>query len=128
MRWIAVALEATLAASGLAWVLVTMGRWPLDDRRPPASAFYALNGALGHWLVEHGEATDAGSASASAGREAASDEAARRGGPAAGQVPEGLTAPELAAARESLRSDPRFRGRAALFKSGVPGSGASARG
>lgn len=109
MRWIAVALWATLAAGGLAWGLVTTGHWPLDDRRLPASAFYALNGAMGQWLVDHGEATGARSASA-------------------GQVPEGLTAAELAAAREALRSDPRFRGRAALFKAGAPGGAASARG
>lgn len=55
MRWIAVALGATLAAAGLAWGLVTTGSWPLDDREQPAAAFYALNGALGRWLVDHGE-------------------------------------------------------------------------
>lgn len=128
MRWMAIACGAALAATGLAWALVTTGHWPLDDRRQPALALYAANGALGQWLVDHGQPLEPGGTGALGQAGGAAGDQARRGGPTAAQLPEGLTAAELAAARESLRSDPRFRGRAALFKSGVPGSGGPGRG
>jgi len=97
MRWIAGALGATLAVTGVAWALVTTGNWPLDDRQQPAAALYALNGALGQWLLEHGETIPAAGAS---GR-----------GEAPVPAPSGLTPAELAAAQQALRTDPRFRGR-----------------
>jgi hypothetical protein len=107
MRWIAVALGAMLATTGLAWALVTTGSWPLDDRKQPASAVYALNGALGQWLLDHGEPITADGA---AGRREAGG-AARAGSPAPDPASGGLTAAELAAAQQALRTDPRFRDR-----------------
>ena len=123
MRWIAVALGTTLATTGLAWALVTTGSWPLDDRKQPASAVYALNGAVGQWLLEHGEPTLADGA---AGRREAGG-AARAGSPAPDPASGGLTAAELAAAQQALRTDPRFRDRFPFRKDltavGSPGRG-----
>ncbi len=123
MRWIAVSLGAMLATGGLAWALVTTGSWPLDDRMQPASAVYALNGALGQWLVEHGEPIPADGA---AGRREAGG-AARARGPAPDPASGGLTAAELAAAQQALRTDPRFRDRFPFRKdltaAGSPGRG-----
>lgn len=102
-----------LAAAGLGWALVTTGNWPLDDRKQPASAFYALNGALGRWLMDHCASipaegvADRREAGARAGQ---LDERGARGGPAPGPSG-GLTAAELAAAQQTLRTDPRFRDR-----------------
>jgi hypothetical protein len=107
MRWIAVALGTTLATTGLAWALVTTGSWPLDDRKQPASAVYALNGALGQWLLDHGEPITAENTVDR--REAGG--AARAGGSAPDPASGGLTPAELAAAQQALRTDPRFRDR-----------------
>ncbi|HEU4385552.1 MAG TPA: hypothetical protein VFR85_18855 [Anaeromyxobacteraceae bacterium] len=98
MRWVALGLGAALAASGLAWALVTTGHWPLDDRREPAPAFYAMNGALGQWLLDHGREVPQGAAGARA--------PGARGGAAAG-----LTPAELEAVERTLRTDPRYRDR-----------------
>ena len=47
-----------LGAAAL-WALVSTDRWPLDDRREPALTVWRLNGAVGRWLAEHGEAPPA---------------------------------------------------------------------
>ena len=104
MKWVAVGLGTALAATALAWALVTTGHWPLDDRKQPATGLYALNGALGQWLLDHG-----GDVPLAPGRLAsaeASGGSGSGGGPAGG-----LTPSELAAAQQALRVDPRFRDR-----------------
>ncbi|HET6922667.1 MAG TPA: hypothetical protein VFI16_05925 [Anaeromyxobacteraceae bacterium] len=121
MRWIAVSLGAIPAAGVLAWALVTTGSWPLDDRKQPASAVYALNGALGRWLVDHGEPIQAGADRREAGG------AARAGGPAPDPASGGLTAAELAAAQQALRTDPRFRDRFP-FRKDLTAAASSGRG
>ncbi len=117
MRWIAVALGAALAASGLAWGLVTTGHWPLDDREQPAAAVYALNRALGRWLADHGEPLPAECSPADP------PPAGGSGGPGAPagrpRPPPGLTPAEKAAVQEALRSDPRLRDRG-FFRPGLP--------
>ncbi len=132
MRWIAISLGAMLSTGGLAWALVTTGNWPLDDRIQPASAVYALNGALGEWLVDHVEPIPADGA---AGRREAGgaatagppDERGSRGGPAPDPASGGLTPAELAAAQQALRTDPRFRDRFP-FRKDLTAAGSSGRG
>lgn len=96
MRWAALGLGIALATSALAWALVTTGHWPLDDRGGAAAAVYALNGALGRWLLDHG-----GEGPAAAGGPG------QPGAPA----PVAFTAAELEEAQRTLRTDPKFRGR-----------------
>jgi len=125
MKWIAGLLGTTLATAGLAWALVTTGKWPLDDRKQPAMAIYTLNSALGQWLVDHGEPIPAeGTADR---REAAAPEPFHERGspgiPAPAPAPQGLTAAELAAVQETLRTDPRFRGRVFVRTGITPGRG-----
>ncbi len=156
MKWIAGFLGTILATAGLAWALVTTGTWPLDDRRQPAMAVYALNGALGRWLVDHGESVPAqGTAGrrepGGAGTPGPTQEHGSRGIPApapasqglasAGAAvqetlrtdplpalePRGLTAAEMATVRETLRTDPRFRDRV-FFRTGFNAGGSSGRG
>ncbi len=100
MRWMALGLGIALAATALAWALVTTGHWPLDDRTQPATGLYALNGGLGRWLLDHGGEVppDQGRPTAPAGT------TAEAGGG-------GLTPSELAAVQQALRADPRFRDR-----------------
>jgi len=100
MRWIALGLGTTAAVTALAWGLVTTGHWPLDERVQPAAAFYALNGALGRWLLDHGGETPEGTARGSAGP-----------GGSGASGPAGLTPAELHAVQETLRTDPQFRDR-----------------
>ncbi len=98
MKRISLGLGAAAAAAGLAWALVTTGHWPLDDRRQPATAVYALNGALGQWLFDHGGAVAPGTGAPPRGAEARAS-------------PEGLSAAELESVQRTLRADPRFSGR-----------------
>jgi hypothetical protein len=102
MKWAALGLGTAVAATSLAWVLVTTGHWPLDDRKQPATGLYALNGALGQWLLDHG-----GEAPQGPGWPARPPGDPGSGGAASG----GLTPSELAVAQEALRTDPQFRGR-----------------
>ncbi len=132
MRWIAVALGTTLATAGLAWALVTTGNWPLDDRKQPAPAFYALNAALGGWLLDHGEPIPAeGTAgrreAGGASRAGPLDAPGSRGSPAPVPASGGLTVTELAAAQETLRTDPQLRGRFP-FRTGPTAAGSPGRG
>ncbi|HEY6105597.1 MAG TPA: hypothetical protein VIV59_06425, partial [Anaeromyxobacteraceae bacterium] len=113
----------TLATAGLAWALVTTGLWPLDDRKQPASALYALNGTLGQWLLDHGEPIPV---QGSAGRREVGG-AARAGSSAPDLASAGLTAAELAAAQQDLRTDPRFRDRFP-FRKDLTAAGSSGRG
>ena len=105
MRWAAIALGALFAMAALAWALVSTGHWPLDDRKQPAAVLYALNGALGRWLVDHGEP----------GAAAPGIDLRARGGTAGDQpgAPPlgGLTAEEQARVRQTLWTDPRLRSR-----------------
>jgi hypothetical protein len=132
MKWIAGLLGTMLATAGLAWALVTTGNWPLDDQKQPAMAIYALNGALGQWLVERGEPIPAAGTAdrREAGGAATSGpfhERGSRASPAPAPAPDGLTAAELAAAREVLRTDPRFRGRV-FTRTGINAGGSPGRG
>ena len=123
MRWIAVALGTMLATGGLAWALVSTGSWPLDDRKQPAPAVYALNGALGQWLLDHGEPITAEGAAGRREVGGASPSKSPAPDPASG----GLTAAELAAAQQALRTDPRFRDRFP-FRKDLTAAGSSGRG
>jgi hypothetical protein len=99
MRWAAIALGGFVALAVLSWALVTTGHWPLDDRKPPARAIYAINEAVGQWLVDHAEPGAALGIDLRAG-----------GRPPPGPPP-GLSPSELAAAQEALRTEPKFSGR-----------------
>ena len=118
MRWTAVALVTTIAAAAIVWALVTTGHWPLDDRAQPAAAFYALNGALGRWLLDHG-----GEVPAAPDRAGVPGAPGSRGDLAA---PAGLTPAEVLAAQQALRADSRFRDRYRFTP--APAGGSAGRG
>ncbi len=113
-------------------------------------AIYALNGALGQWLVDHGESVPAQGTAGGAGTGPAQERGSRgipapapasqgiasaeaavqetlRTDPLPASEPRGLTAAERAAVRETLRTDPRFRDRV-FFRTGFTAGGSSGRG
>ncbi|MBI3182110.1 MAG: hypothetical protein HYZ28_08190 [Myxococcales bacterium] len=86
-----------LGSAGV-FAAVSGDAWPFDDRQFPATAVWALNGAVGAWLVEHGDF-------AAPGNPAGNDPDLEQSG---------LTPKELAEVQRILETDPRFKDRAFL--------------